>query len=244
MKGLAQVSVKDKKGCNLREGLIFMMVIRIVLYILIAIITLLFLFITIPFGYRIDGSESRIHASISWTIFNVIYTKWLTGEEEFSIGVFGYRKMIPINKDRDEKEKMEKRKSRKKFQGINLFKDIKTDVIRQVFTLIRRVFHSIMPREFILDARVGFEEPMYTGIMYAIYCEFYYLLRSYKITIRPEFGGREFSGRFVAEGRLWILSIITAFIRFIISKPVFRVMKNVLKGKLFGKKGVASNVRL
>lgn len=220
-----------------------MIVIRILLYILIAIIMLLLLFIAIPFDYRIDVSENRIKATLAWVVFRVTYIKWFSGEEEVSIGIFGYSKMIHIVNNRDRSKNREKRKSGKKSNGINFFRGIKIDVIRQIFMLIRRVVHSFMPREIILDARVGFEDPMYTGIMYAIYCQLYYLLGSYKINIQPEFGGRELSGKFVAKGRLWILSILIAIIGFLISPPVLRELKGVLKVKLFGKKGVAGNVR-
>ncbi len=220
-----------------------MMVIRIILYLLIAIIALLLLFITIPFGYRIDGSEKRIRGVLTWTVFRVTYIKWFYGEEELSIGILGYSKKIPVENNRDRSNIRAKRKPRKKSKGINLFRGMKVDIIRQIFVLLRKIVHDLKPRQFILDARVGFEDPMYTGIMYAIYCELYYLHRNYRINIQPEFGKRVFSGKFAAEGRLWILSIVAAFIGFLISPPVSREIRDVLKSKLFSKKGVAGNVR-
>ncbi|TJX15179.1 DUF2953 domain-containing protein [Tissierella creatinini] len=195
-----------------------MIILKITLNILLVIVILLFSIVLIPYTYVVNGNEERIKFIFSWLFLKVTYVKNFHHEDEFLISLFNFNKIIQTSQDK--KSKMgKKKKDKKKKKRPNGIK-INRGIINQVIILFKRVWNSIKPRVISIDARVGFNDPMYTGILYGLYCQFSYLFRKYDINFQPVFDDEVYRGRFFIKGRIWLIYLIIGFLRFFISSPI------------------------
>ena len=82
-----------------------------------------------------------------------------------------------------------------------------------------------------INARIGFYDPMYTGLMCAFTNQLYALISKYDITLEPVFDEAILEGRFSIGGRIWLLYLILILIGFLITKPIRNILLTKIKRK-------------
>jgi hypothetical protein len=98
-------------------------------------------------------------------------------------------------------------------------------VLNEVKILIKRVWLRIKPDVINVDISAGFDDPMYTGILYGFYCQFLCLINEDKVRFRPVFNEKILEGSFYLRGRIKTFYILLVFLRFLVSPPIRKEIK-------------------
>lgn len=210
-----------------------MILLNILLKILLIFIILLSIIILIPYKYIINGNsdESKVDISILWLfgMLKLTFVKYIHHKEELSISLFNLSKNIKIdhNKETKAKDKIKEKSSKKK--SVKLGDHINKQVIQEFFLLLKKASKKLKPSYIFVDARIGFNDPMYTGLLYGLYCQFSNLYRKHIINIQPSFAEEVFDGQFSIRGSVWVLNYIIYALGFLISKPIRNEIKLIRK---------------
>lgn len=107
----------------------------------------------------------------------------------------------------------------------------KKEILKAAILFIKRIFKGILPKNIYVDMEIGAGEPSLTG----------YIMGAYgvgkskygdSINIKPYFEGFKIEGIFKAKGRIIIGKLLFDTARFVFTKPVFILIKNILKGNV------------
>lgn len=205
-----------------------MILLRILLAILIIILILLILILLIPYKYRIKSDNIRekieVRVSCLFGIFKISYLKYMdkSYKDEFILSIFNLSKKIDSSGGKSKTTKNKDKKEKRK-RSISLSKVTKTIVDRAIL-LSKRIWRHIRPRHISADLKFGFNDPMYTGLVYGLYCSLSHLLgRDFQLS--PNFDEEEIRGGFQVIGEVWMFYILIAFLKFIFSPPVRKEIK-------------------
>ena len=212
-----------------------MLLINITAIILLIIVFLLAIILLIPYTYLFDGNsdERKISLSISWLfgILKIQFSKYFGQENELEVTVFNFSKKLDTKaSDTSNKSKKIKKKKNegKKGKKIDWKNHINRAVINEVINLVKRIWARLKPGTINLDARVGFDDPMYTGLLYGLYCQFL-ILFSGNLKFQPVFNEEVYEGKFSISGRIWIFVLLIFVLRFLFSSPVRKELKLIRK---------------
>ena len=109
--------------------------------------------------------------------------------------------------------------------------DNKKEILKATILFIKRIFKGILPKNIYANMEIGAGEPSLTG----------YIMGAYgvgkskygnSINIKPYFEGFKIEGIFKAKGRIIIGKLLFDTARFVFTKPVFVLIKNILKGNV------------
>ncbi|NLI91470.1 MAG: DUF2953 domain-containing protein [Peptococcaceae bacterium] len=101
---------------------------------------------------------------------------------------------------------------------------LKTEIIQKAISCFCKILKHCRPEILSVQARIGFNDPMYTGFLCALISQFYVLTNPYDIMIQPVFDEEVIEGRFSIGGRIWLPYLIVIIIGFLFTKP----MRNIL----------------
>lgn len=210
-------------------------ILSILCYVLLVIGILVLLIIVIPYEYSAFGKKSEecyVRGSFSWLFGGIklgIYKAW-PGPMEASITILGIKKKIEIRKKamtlKEEKHRKRKRLSTKKYLNI--------DLIKKVLSAALKILAHCKPRKFYINARAGFEDPSYTGLICAVRGLANQFLEKYHIRIQPVFDEELIEGRFLIRGRIWLPYLILVVVGILITKPFRYILISNIKVKIKG----------
>lgn len=101
-------------------------------------------------------------------------------------------------------------------------------LLKDAWTSIRKMLLSIKPREFLLNARIGFDSPDTTGKIYGYYCMMMPWITE-DICLEPDFEEKAMDVKFFAKGKIRLITIVINGLRIVFDKrlkPLINKMKN------------------
>ena len=212
----------------------------ILLFIGLAVAAIIF----VPYKYHVSGEyfdEPQLRGSIAWLFGGVkINFQHLNQTTEISLTILGLNKQIKVrpkssgakyNKGTKHNENTKTAGNKK---PSNFAQYLKRNVIQKAISVFLKLVKHCQPTTFFIQARIGFDDPMYTGLLYAFNSQFYLLFNKYDINIQPVFDEEIIEGRFLIGGRIWLLYLILVMIGFLITKPIRNIFISNFKRKIKG----------
>ncbi len=213
----------------------------IFLYILLSLLIVFFIVLSavllIPFKYYLDGEKfgsTMFEGTVSWLFggvemrFNYLTEKGLNTK----LNLFGLKINPNSNKksiDKAEKKEEEAIKKKKERQPWSYFTQ---DVLIKGLECILKLLNHCKPRQFHLQAKVGIDDPMYTGLLYGIKGAGFAILDKYNINLQPTFEDEVLEGSFVMGGSIRIGYLILVVIEFVLTKPFRSILFKNIKLKI------------
>lgn len=221
--------------------IVVFLVCKIILAILLVLISLLILLLAIilfiPFKYYCAGEKfdsAVLQGYISW-LFGGIKMKFnYCSDNGFTMimNLFGMKKSID-NKDKSsqdrqtEKDKINKEKTKK-----TAYSYLTKQVIEKGIQTVLKMLNHCKPGKLILNATIGFDDPMYTGLLCGLYSTGNAILDKYQIHLQTTFDDEVLEGNFVIGGRIQIFYLILVAIGFVIAKPFRSILLKNIKLKI------------
>ena len=216
-------------------------------YLLLGIGVILAALIFIPYHYHVSGEkfeESQIGGTIVWLFggLKIDFFKYTHQKMQMGLTLFGLSKKLKIKQkpnpsepqkegERETIKKLKKAKRKKPSHGSEY---LKPAIIKKALSGVQKILKHSQPKTLSVYAKVGFSDPMYTGLLYALKSQFYMLIRNYDIDIQPVFDEEVMEGRFLIGGRIWIPYLILVMIGFFISEPIRNIFISKFKRKIKG----------
>lgn len=210
-----------------------MLLLNILGFIFLVIIILLVLIILVPFSYMIksDSIENEVEIFIIWMfgLLGLSYIKKFSKEDEVYLRIFNIPKKIKISDNKVEKlEKVKKDKNSEK-KEIDLKKHFNRKVLNKIISSLKKVWRKTKPKKIMVNVKFGFNDPMNTGILYALYCQFSYLFRNYDVNLQPSFDEEGIRGNYLVRGNIWIFYLLMVLLEFLFSAPIRNEIISIMK---------------
>ncbi len=212
----------------------------LILFLLIVVLAVLL----IPFRYNFAGEKVEkawFQASLSWLFGGIKLNINYNFEDKItsSMKILGIRKKM--GKNRDEKQDKNKGKSKddnkeekqgKKAKGKDPYSYLTFEVIQKAIQCVLKMLNHCMPEKFQLRARVGFEDPMYTGLICAVQGAGFAILDKLDINLQPDFEEEELKGSLTVSGRIQLFYLLLVAMEFVFTKPFRTILIKNLKTKI------------
>ena len=223
-----------------------MFVLSILGYILLGIGLLVTAIILIPFHYHASGEkldELQAKLSVSW-LFGGIKLDFNRQSKQKTVflTILSFKKFnvkqkttsVPSKKDKEHSDDAKIGKRKKARSNSNFIKFLRINIFKKILATIFKLFKHCQPKELSIDAKIGFDNPMYTGLMCAFISQLYALLDKNDINLQPVFDEEILEGRFLIGGRIWLPYLILVMIEFLITNPIRNILMAQLKTKIKG----------
>lgn len=135
------------------------------------------------------------------------------------------------------KEEAPKKKPTKKakkedsiFKKINAIEN-KREILKAFIAFIKGIFKSVKPKDIYANMEIGLGEPSYTGYMMGAY-GIGKAKYGKNVTIKPYYEDFKFQGEFRVKGKIRLVSLLYHTLKFVLKKPVFILIKNIMKGNV------------
>ena len=221
------------------------MLLSILGYVLLVIGLVLAAIIFVPYGYHVSGEyfeEAQLQGSLSWLFggVKVGFYKRFASNMEIRLTLFGLNKKIKNKLESTGTKSPKKTEPSKRRKPVGSKKPssfgqyVKKDIIQKVISAILKLVKHCRPKILSIQARIGFNDPMYTGLLHAFNSQFYLLLSKYDIDIQPVFDEEIVEGRFSIGGRVWLPYLILVMIGFLITQPIRNIFISRFRRKIKG----------
>lgn len=107
----------------------------------------------------------------------------------------------------------------------------KKEILKATILFIKRIFKGILPKNIYANMEIGAGEPSLTGYIMGVYGVGKSKYGD-SINIKPYFEGFKIEGIFKTKGKIIIGKLLFDTARFVFTKPVFVLIKNILKGNV------------
>lgn len=216
--------------------LVVIIICKVILGLLLILLAILLAIIFIPFGYFVHGEkydEAWCLGSVSWLFGGLKVNFKYSTESKFtaSFRIIGFNKRINENNStKADKEKTTKTEQKKKSTK-SPFSYYKLEVLKKLIYCILKVLNHCKPGQLEVNASVGFSDPMYTGLLYAIRSSCSAILDKYNIRLIPTFEDEEIRGYLKVKGRIQIFYLLLVAIEFVFTQPIRGIFIKNLKFK-------------
>lgn len=212
----------------------------LLLSILLILGIILAAIILIPYNYNVAGeklAEVELRGSVSWLFggIKIIFSRSSEQNKEMTLVLLGITKKINIKEMSHRKQaknaskQSKDAKSAKSKKGFDSGTYLKKDIIQKAFSSILKLLKHCSPKTLSIYARIGFNDPMYTGFLCAFNSQLCFLVNKYDINIQPVFDDEVIEGRFSIGGRIWLPYLILVMIGFLITKPIRNILLSKMK---------------
>lgn len=198
-----------------------MIILEILGFILVALLILLVLILIVPIEFRLYGQkqeETFFKASVILFKGAVVFQflKTFSEQARMQVSIFGFKKKIEMSKV-SKKEKENKKEKPKKDSSRNY---LEPSFLKCALKCLTKVLNHIKPKKFVIEGRVGFEDPYVTGIVCAVLNVLYQELKKANINVRTVFDDEIFEGKCLIQGRVVLAYIAFIALRLYLSRPV------------------------
>ncbi len=209
---------------------------KIILYVFLTIVALVLLIVFVPFKYYAEGSKYE-------TISVKSYASWLFGAVKINFNystqdgigtnfnLFGIKKGFN-KKSEDKSVKKEWGSKAKKVKDKPAYSYFTYEVFTQGLKSVFKILNHYKPSRLRIDAKVGFEDPMYTGLLCAVRNTWFAILNKDSIRIQTNFEDEILEGSFLIGGGIQIFYLILVGIEFVFTKPFKIVLFKNIKYKI------------
>ena len=221
------------------------------LYVLLAGLAVFALVMFVPLRYRckgdIDGKNYVGYAKISWLLGFI--TVVLDRDQQITLRVMGIRVWRGVNNIENSVGGKADRKLRKQQPAPTAEREKFTDSIKnawhsyesfknfpgkgkiysQAVLLAKRVIQAALPQNLDLRGSFGFEDPCYTGLATgALSALEPFVSPRIRLRLMPDFSRKTLELKLVVRGKISAVSFLIPFCRFLLSKPVWKLIKSLL----------------
>lgn len=212
-----------------------MIILSIIGYILLFILIVLAVIILIPYSYYVEVEkydEMKIKGVVTWFFggLKVLILKEPDEEIKTIIRFLWFEKRIDLDNGKDDgtgkgdKKSKKKDKDDKKKKKKSIKREyFKKELIRKVLAAVKKLWKHLWPNRIIARIKTGFDNPMYTGYMCALYSQSYILPEKYDIRMEPVFDEDILEGEGSVEGKIWIAYILVLALGLVVTKPVRKI---------------------
>ncbi len=201
-----------------------MIILEVLGYILMALLVLLVLILIMPIGFKVYGQKYEkifFKASFKWFMGAVgfCFIKDCSQEAVMYIRILCFKKKIDISKfnKKDEKQEDKKEKVKEKDKTRNY---LDSSFLSCAFECLKKVLNHIKPKIFVIEGRVGFEDPYVTGILCTILNVFNCELKKANIKVITVFDDKIFEGKCLIQGRVVVAYLAYIALKLYLSRPV------------------------
>lgn len=211
-------------------GQIFLVLILILLLILLAIIL-------IPFRYHFTGEkleDSWFKSQVSWLFGGVkLNINYQSERTDATIGIFGIHKKVAVEPGKGKESESEHKKDKgRKSRDKSPYSYFTREVLVKAVQCFLKLLNHCKPAQIELNAKIGFEDPMYTGLLCGLQGAGYAILNKFNIRINTCFDEEELKGNLTIAGRIQIFYLLLVTIEFLITKPFRTIFNKNLKIKI------------
>ena len=117
----------------------------------------------------------------------------------------------------------------------NMFKSVRdypgrSEITGRCWLLVKQVLRSTLPKRLELRGTFGFEDPCYTGMAAgAIHAAAPFAPKAVKLLALPDFSRRVLELTLLVQGKLAAISLIVPMVRFLLSAPVWKLVKKIIR---------------
>ncbi len=209
---------------------------RIILYVFLTIASLVLLIVFVPFKYYAEGAKYE-------TIAVKGYANWLFGAVKVNFNystqdgfgtnfsLFGIKKHFK-KKDENKVVKQARESKVKKERDKPEYSYFTYEVFMKVLKSVFKILNHYKPSTFKIDAKVGFEDPLYTGLLCAVRNTWFGILNKDSIRIQTNFEDETLEGSFLIGGGIQIFYLILVGIGFVFTKPFKSILFKNIKYKI------------
>ncbi len=209
---------------------------KIILYVVLTIVALVLLIVFVPFKYYAEGAKyetTAVKGYANW-LFGAVAIRFSYSTQngfDTKFSLLGIKKSFKkknesksVKQDRESKAKEAKKKPAYSYFTYEVF----MQGLKSVF----KILNHFKPRKFKIDAKVGFEDPMYTGLLCAIRNTLFDSFNKDSIRIRTNFEDEMLEGSFLIGGGIQIFYLILVGIEFVFTKPFKSILFKNIKFKI------------
>lgn len=212
--------------------IVLYILVKIILYLLLALILLVAMIMVIPFRYGFSGekySSTRVDGWIAWLFGHVRMSFGYHSDRglDMNLELFGFNRKISSSKSKGSKKTVEKTGTGEKKEKPG-YSYITYDVIKKLAQTVFKILNHCKPGNLHIAGKVGFDDPMYTGLLYGIKSICYPVLNKYDISVQITFDDEVLEGNFGIRGRIQLGYLIFLAIAFVLTKPFRSILfKNI-----------------
>ncbi|MCB2294307.1 DUF2953 domain-containing protein [Clostridium algoriphilum] len=192
-----------------------MIILQIILLIILGLI-LLILFA--PFKYSVlvlIEEKTNINLYLNWAILKV---EFLIEEKNPNIKIYIFGKHIRINSPIRKKSQLKNKREKKKTEMPN------KEFFIEMFSLSKKVFKVIKPKEFIATGTYGFEDPSITGILNIVLIFIAEVIPWAQIDLNPVFEEEVMRVEIRTYGSVSLIILILIMPKYVFKKEVRKVL--------------------
>ncbi|MBF8436897.1 hypothetical protein I0Q91_07405 [Halanaerobiaceae bacterium Z-7014] len=200
-----------------------------ILMILVILLILLVMVLIAPISYRIKFNYSEVEK------FYCIKLYFL-GIKVYAIDSKSDKTDVDKSKDKVEtQEKVEAKEELKKESKFSSFitfirENNVTEYIGETWVLIRSILSQVLPKDYNINFKVGFEDPYYTGNLAALFYSLDGLIRKDRIQLDLFWHREVIAAQGYLYGRFMLAPICFYLLRFIQKTGLYIVLFKKLKG--------------
>ncbi len=197
---------------------------QIFLFLLLILLLILMVVLLIPFRYYFTGEkldDTWFRLQVSWLFGGIKFNTYYHSEHISStIGIFGVHRSITGEpgkkkkpKHKDYQDKGNKSRSKPPYSYFT------TEILEKAVQCLFKLLNHCVPVKFELYTKVGFEDPMYTGLLCALQGAGYAILDKFNVRLQTSFEEEELKGSLTIAGRIQLFYLLLVAIEFLITKP-------------------------
>ncbi|MBC8061852.1 MAG: DUF2953 domain-containing protein [Clostridiaceae bacterium] len=211
--------------------------VKIILYILLVLLIVLLAVLIIPFKYISSGEKQEstfLEGSVAW-LFGGLKMKFIYNSDSghsMTINFMGFKKNLNNKKEKEQSKAKSENNSYKKEHEKPVYSYFTSEVIKKGIQAFLKVLNHCKPSKFNLEAKAGFDDPMYTGLLYGIQGAGFAILNKYHINLKPSFEEEDLKGSFIIGGSIQIFYLLLVAIEFVITRPFRSILLKNIKIKI------------
>ncbi|MCL2852293.1 MAG: DUF2953 domain-containing protein [Defluviitaleaceae bacterium] len=115
------------------------------------------------------------------------------------------------------------------FESIKNYPD-KSEIVSQIVLLTKRVLSTALPERLDLHGVFGFDDPCNTGLATGAISVFEtFAPQRIRLSVAPDFSRKILELKLLVKGKISAVSMVIPFCRFLFSKPIWKLVKQLLK---------------
>ncbi len=208
---------------------------KIILYIFLVLLLILLAVLLIPFKYyaRGEAGENKsFEAYVSW-FFGGLKMRFVYSSQSgiaIFMNLFGFKKKMDGGNRKQYEKNNEKHTGKKKTK--DYYSYVTYPVIRKGIQSVMKLLNYCKPRQLEVNAKVGFEDPMYTGLLCGIQGAGFAILDKFNIRLQPAFEEEGVKGSLVIGGSIQIFYLLLVVMEFVFTRPFRNILLKNIKSKI------------
>jgi hypothetical protein len=189
--------------------------------IILGIVIIIMLILSVPIKYDISGQKAESSygsLKVSWLWDSLV----LLCAYDSQTGLIKEFRLFGQSKTIQHQEKILKSKEKN-----STFTCWDKALLKKTFILLKELLRHIKPETFVLNGKMGLDNPFATGIAMGLFA----MPNIPGVHIQPVFDEEIIEGTLKIKGQLVIIFVLWLFIKFLAAKPARNIVIRLIKNK-------------